>query len=68
MAKKEFTYRGKTVAELQKLSIKEFMELVPSRQRRSLKEGFSDRQKKVLDKVKQGKKNVATPTTRGVSV
>lgn len=60
MAKKEFSYRGKTLAELQRLSLKELMELLPSRQRRSLKRGISPRQKKLMDKVKQGKKSVRT--------
>ncbi|MCD6414817.1 MAG: 30S ribosomal protein S19 [Candidatus Diapherotrites archaeon] len=32
----KFTYRGKTLEELQKMSLKEFAQLVPSRQRRSL--------------------------------
>ncbi len=60
MAKKEFTYRGKTVADLKKLSLKEFMDIIPSRQRRTLKHGISDRQKRLLVKVKQGKKMIRT--------
>jgi len=60
MAKKEFTYRGKTLVELQRLSLKEMMELLPSRQRRTLKHGFSERQKKVLEKVKQKKRTIRT--------
>jgi len=62
---KEFTYRGKTVAELQKLDLKEFAKLVPARQRRTLTRGFTDAQKKLLKKVqaaKEGKysKNLRT--------
>jgi small subunit ribosomal protein S19 len=41
MAKKEFTYRGKSLAELQKMSVKEFAELLPARQRRTIKRGFT---------------------------
>jgi small subunit ribosomal protein S19 len=58
MAKK-FTYRGYTLEELQSMPRDKFIELLPSRQRRSLKRGFSQREKKLLmkiEKVKQGKK------------
>ena len=44
--KGEFTYRGKTVSELQELSLEEFAELLPSRERRSVKRGFTEGQKK----------------------
>jgi len=54
--KKIFTYRGKTLQELQQLSHKEFAQLLPARQRRSLTRGLSDKQKKVLDKLNHGKK------------
>jgi len=51
MARKIFTYRGKTVEELQKLSLKEFGELLPSRQRRSIKRGFSEDKQKIIKKL-----------------
>ncbi len=53
MARKEFFYRGKKLDELQKLSIKDFAKLVPSRQRRSLNRGFTDQQKRLLVKIKE---------------
>lgn len=53
--KGEFTYRGRTVPELQELSLEEFAELLPSRERRSMKRGFTDGQKKVLHEFKEGK-------------
>jgi small subunit ribosomal protein S19 len=59
MARKEFTYRGKTVEELKKLSIKEFAELLPARQRRSVSRGLSENNKKLLEKIKT-KNNVKT--------
>ncbi len=55
MAKKEFTYRGKTLEELQKLSIADFAKLVPSRQRRSLTRGFNEPEKKLLQQIKRFK-------------
>ncbi len=60
MAKKEFTYRGKTVEELKALSLNEFMELVPARERRSLKRGFTEQQKILLKRIRAKKKNIET--------
>jgi len=60
MAKKEFAYRGKTLEELKKMSLNEFMQLLPARQRRSLKRGFTPAQQKLLDRLKKGKNNLET--------
>lgn len=60
MAKKEFTYRGKTLQELQAMSINEVMEYLPSRTRRTLKRGLTDEQKKILSKVKKNDPNLKT--------
>ena len=49
MAKKIFTYRGKTTEELQALSLEEFAQLLPSRERRKvLRRGFTDAEKTLL--------------------
>jgi small subunit ribosomal protein S19 len=53
--KGEFTYRGKTIAELQTLSIEEFAQLLPSRERRSIVRGLTDIQKSVLADLRAGK-------------
>ncbi len=55
MAKKEFTFKGKTIQELQKMSLEEFIKIIPSRQRRSLTRGFSETQKILLNKIKKSK-------------
>jgi len=60
MALREFKYRGKTLEELKKFSIEEFAKLIPSRQRRSLKRGFNDEQKKLLKKIQDNNKNIKT--------
>lgn len=60
MIKKEFKYRGKTLEELKKLSLNEFTDLLTSRERRRLKRGFTEDQKKVLKKVRAGKNNIKT--------
>ena len=51
MAIKEFIFKGKTIEELKELDIKEFAKLIPSRQRRTLTRGFTDAQKRLLQKV-----------------
>ena len=60
MARKEFTYQGKTIEELKRLSLQEFMQLIPARPRRSLKRGFTDQEKILLKKVRAGKKEIKT--------
>jgi len=60
MAKKEFTYRGKTLDEIKNLSLNEFMELLPSRQRRSLKKGFTEQQRILLKKIRNKEKDIET--------
>lgn len=64
MAQKIFTYRGKTVEELQKMDLKEFARLVPARQRRSLIRELTDAQKRLLAKIKKAKEGRYKKTIR----
>lgn len=57
---KEFTWQGKSLDEIKSLDLNTFMELIPSRQRRSLKRGFTDAQKALLKRVASGEKNIKT--------
>ena len=50
MARPEETWRGKKIEELKTLDISEFMTLVDSRARRSLKRGFDKKLMKDIDK------------------
>ena len=59
MAKKEYTYRGKTLEELKSLSLNELAKLLPTKRRRSIKRGLSDTQKVMLKKLRDGK-NIKT--------
>ena len=59
MVRKEFTYRGKNLKELQELSLNDFMELLPSAQRRKIKRGFTKEEKHFLDELRK-KDNVKT--------
>ncbi len=59
MAKKEFMFRSKTLEDLKSLSLSELSELLPSRQRRSIKRGFSEEKKRLIEKLEK-KDNVKT--------
>jgi len=56
LARKVFSYRGYSLEELQDMPLDDVIQLLPSRQRRSLKRGFLPRQKKVLEKIRKIKK------------
>ena len=58
MAKKEFKFRGKTFEELKSATINEFADLLPARQRRSLKRGLTEQQKILLKKVSKKETNI----------
>jgi len=55
-SRRKFLYRGHDLEALKKMSMKNFLELVPSRARRSLNRGMPRRQKKFLKKLKKAKK------------
>ncbi len=57
---KEFTYKGKTLEELKTLSVAEFAELTHSRNRRSLKRGFTKSEESLMQKIRTGKKKIKT--------
>ena len=56
----KFIFRGKSLEELQKMSLDEFSELLTSRKRRSLKRGIKYEAKKLLKKLEEGKSFVKT--------
>jgi small subunit ribosomal protein S19 len=60
MAKKEFAFKGKTIEDLKQLSDKEFAELLPSRERRTIQRGYTDEQKRFVEKVDLGKSPIKT--------
>lgn len=55
--KKEFRYRGLTLEELQSLSLEEFLDLLPSRMRRTLKRGVTREQDKLLRDIEKADKD-----------
>jgi small subunit ribosomal protein S19 len=53
--KKEFQYQGRTLEDLQKLSIEELLPLLTSRSRRTLKRGLSKDENKLMNDIKTAK-------------
>ena len=52
---KEFNYRGHSLANLTGMSMDEFINLLPSRQRRSLQRGLTPEQRILLEKLREAK-------------
>ncbi len=50
---KKFMYRGLDLSSLQSMSMDEFIELLPSRQRRSLLRGLTPEQRTLLEKMRK---------------
>ncbi|MBI4016248.1 MAG: 30S ribosomal protein S19 [Candidatus Aenigmarchaeota archaeon] len=57
---KEFTYRGKTVEEIKKMSLAEYSALLTSRERRRIKNGFRENEQRLLAHLKGNKKEIRT--------
>ncbi|HLD57114.1 MAG TPA: 30S ribosomal protein S19 [archaeon] len=49
----DFKMRGKSEEEIKKMSLEDFIKLIPSRERRALKRGFTDDEKKLLLKIRK---------------
>lgn len=58
--KGEFTYRGNSIEQLQKLSLEEFAKLLPAKERRSIKRGLSDGQKNIMQQFRDGRESIRT--------
>jgi len=66
--KREFTFRGHTMEELQAMPLEDFAELLPSRLRRSLTRGASDEQEKLYKSIREGRKQVYRTHRRDIVI
>jgi small subunit ribosomal protein S19 len=57
---KDFTYRGHTLGSLLAMSMDEFINLLPSRQRRSLQRGLTPEQRILLEKLREAREAIKT--------
>ena len=53
-------WKGRTEEEIMQMEMKDFVKLIGARQRRSIKRGFTEQQKKLLLKVDEGANNIKT--------
>lgn len=52
---KDYRLRGYTLEELQNMSLEELAKLLPARERRKIKRGFTEQEEKVLKKIRKNK-------------
>lgn len=50
---REFMFRGYTFEEIEKMSLEDFMKLLPARERRKLRRGLTEQEKIFLEKLKK---------------
>ena len=55
---KIFEYKGYKIENLKKMSLDEVVKLLPSRMRRSMKRGFTEQQKELLETIHDNRKNL----------
>ncbi len=58
--KEEFTYRGYNIADLKRMSLNEFTDLLPASQRRKIRRGFTEEHKKLMQRVRDGDTAIRT--------
>jgi small subunit ribosomal protein S19 len=63
---REFAYRGYTLTQLQSMSMDEFINLLPSRQRRSLHRGLTPEQRILLEKIRKAKESFRKGSSKAV--
>ena len=58
--KKEFTYRGFTLSELNEMPLEDIIALLPARARRSLDRGLSEEKERLLARIRKGEGRIKT--------
>ncbi len=66
--KREFSYRGYTLEELQALTLSELLPLLPARARRSYKRGLNKEQQSFIDRLRSEKKEILKTHRREIIV
>lgn len=54
----KFKFKGKEIEELKQMPLNEFTKFLPARQRRSIKRGFTEQQKKLYEKIKKANQGI----------
>ncbi len=66
--KREFTYRGFSLEELQAMSLEEVLEVMPARVRRTFSRGLSDDHRIVVDKLRSGDGRIVKTHRRDIPI
>lgn len=66
--KKEFTYRGYSIEELQAMSLPDLVPLLPARARRSFARGMNREQQRFIERMRSNKKDILRTHRRDVIV
>jgi small subunit ribosomal protein S19 len=66
--KREFSYRGYTLEELQAMSLSEVLTLLPARARRSYNRGLNKEQQAFLDRLRSEKKEILKTHRREIII
>ena len=65
---KQFLFKGKTIGELQGMKVDDFVQLLPTRQRRSYKRGWTAEQEKLLKAIRNNKEKIVRTHCRDMLV
>lgn len=65
---KEFVFRGKKIEDLKKMTIDEFAKELTSRERRTIKRGFTDQEKKLLENIRKSPEKFHKTHVRGMII
>ncbi|BCS92077.1 30S ribosomal protein S19 [Metallosphaera sp. J1] len=57
---KKFRYRGRSLEELLNMPMDDFIKLLPARQRRSLKKGFTPAERSLIEKIRKTRRDSKT--------
>jgi small subunit ribosomal protein S19 len=49
----KFEFRGKSLEEIKAMSLEEFSKIIPSKERRTLRRGMTEKEKKLLEKIRK---------------
>ena len=65
---KEYNFRGKKLEDLKAMTIDEFSKMITSRERRTIRRGFTDQEKKLLEKIRKDPAKFHKTHVRGMII
>lgn len=65
---KEYNFRGKKLEDLKAMSLEEFSRMITARERRTIKRGFSDAEKTLMESVRKSPEKFHKTHARGMII